>query len=364
MPDLRKIQFSKEKNEEFVRELKHRVNQYFRNKNISTKANTAMVIKTIAMVSFFLIPYGILVSGRVESLYFHYLLWVCIGLGVGGIGMSVMHDANHGAYSKHKAINRIIGRFIDLVGGNAPNWKIQHNVLHHTYTNIYGLDTDLGAGSVLRLSPQQKRRKIHKYQFIYAWFLYSFMTLVWMTIKDYAQMIEFKKKNLTSNNHNRSFWLEYTLMIVIKGFYYSYMVLIPILILPFAWWQVLLGVVLMQLTTGFVLATTFQLAHIMPETTLDLPKEKEFLEENWIVHQLKTTTNFAKKNWLISWYIGGLNFQIEHHLFPNICHIHYKKISKIVEETSKEYNITYNNIPTLFGALYHHAVVLRRLGRV
>ena len=164
--NIQTIQFSREKNAEFVKELKHRVNQYFKEKGISKHANFSMVFKTVCMVAILVVPYSFMMSGLISSIWIHYLMWVIMGIGVSGIGMSVMHDANHGAYSKNRTINRIIGRFIDLVGGNATNWKMQHNVLHHTYTNIHGLDQDIKAGAVLRLSPEQKRYKIHKYQHI------------------------------------------------------------------------------------------------------------------------------------------------------------------------------------------------------
>jgi linoleoyl-CoA desaturase len=357
------IQFSREKNAEFVAELKRRVNQYFKEKGISKQANFTMVLKTISMIALLLVPYALMMFGVVSNIWAHYLMWAIMGLGVSGIGMSVMHDANHGAYSKSRTINRVIGRFIDLVGGNATNWKIQHNLLHHTYTNIHGLDQDINAGVVLRLSPEQKRRKFHKYQHIYAWFLYGLMTLPWMTVKDFFQMVEFRNKNL-NKGRSRKFWQEYTLMVAIKIFYYSYMLVLPIIILPFAWWQIILGFVLMHYVTGGTLATIFQLAHVMPETMNKLEIVDNSMEENWFVHQLETTTDFARNNWLISWYIGGLNFQVEHHLFPNICHVHYKRLSQIVEETAREYGVVYNNIPSMMRALIEHGKVLKRLGTV
>jgi len=358
---IQPIQFSNDKNAAFVKELKHRVNQYFKEKGISKKANFSMVFKTIVMVALLVIPYGIMMANVTSNIWINYLLWAIMGLGVGGIGMSVMHDANHGAYSKNKTVNRIVGRFIDLVGGNATNWKIQHNLLHHTYTNIHGLDQDLNAGVVLRLSPDQKRYRIHKYQHIYAWFLYGLMTLPWMTIKDFLQMNEFRKKNL-NKGRSRKFWKEYSLMVAIKMFYYTYIIVLPILFLPSAWWQILVGFVVMHYVTGAILATTFQLAHVMPKTMSPFDIKDNSMEANWFVHQLETTTNFAKNNWLISWYIGGLNFQVEHHLFPNICHVHYKKLSSIVEETAKEYGIVYHNIPTMAKALLEHGRMLKTLG--
>ena len=362
MKDISKIRFSKEKDSEFVKELKLRVNNYFQEKGITRFANPAMVVKTIAMFSMLFVPYFLMIFGVVSNVWLVMICWVAIGLAVAGIGMSVMHDANHGAYSRHKLVNKILGRMIDLVGGNATNWKIQHNLLHHTFTNINDIDGDIDAGALMRFNKDQRWYKFHKYQHLYAWVLYGLMTIQWMTYKDFFQMIRFRKQNL-DKAVKRAFWKEYTIMVLIKMFYYTYMVIIPIIVLPFAWWQVVLFVLLMQFTTGFTLATTFQLAHVMPNTEFLVPDKNFSLEDNWTVHQLKTTTDFAQNSKLISWYIGGLNFQVEHHLFPNICHIHYKKIAKIVEETSKEYGIIYNKIPTMFQALKEHALLLKKLGK-
>ncbi len=362
MKDIYKIKFQKEKDSEFVRELKLRVNTYFKEKKITRFANPAMVVKTIMMFTLLFTPYFLMIFGIVANVWLVMFCWILIGLAVAGIGMSVMHDANHGAYSKHKWVNKFLGRTIDLVGGNATNWKIQHNLLHHTFTNMNDIDGDIDAGILMRFNKGQKRIFFHRFQHFYAWALYGVMTIQWMTYKDFFQMLRFRKQNL-DRGVKRAFWKEYSIMVIGKLFYYTYMVIIPIIVLPFAWWQVVFFVVLMQFTTGFTLATTFQLAHVMPNMEFPYVKKNLTMEENWTVHQLQTTTDFAQENILLSWYIGGLNFQVEHHLFPNICHIHYKKIAKIVEETATEYNIVYNKIPTMFGALYEHAKLLRHLGK-
>lgn len=361
MNEIFKINFSKEKDADFAKELKKRVNLYFKEKGISRHANFAMVFKTIAMLLILYVPYFVLISGIITNFWLALFCWIVIGLGVAGVGMSVMHDANHGAYSKHKYVNKFIGRILDIIGGNATNWKIQHNLLHHTYTNIEGVDTDLEGGALLRFNEEQKWRKIHRFQHLYAWVLYAFMTIRWMTVKDFIQPFHYKKAKL-NKSVKRPFWTEYMLMVGIKAFYYAYMYVIPMLFLPFAWWQILIFFACMQFTTGFVLATTFQLAHVVPETTFPQPNNKLSMEENWMVHQLKTTADFARNSKLISWYIGGLNFQVEHHLFPNICHIHYKKLSKIVEETAKEFGVVYNEVPTMWQAIKGHAKLLKTLG--
>ena len=362
MKEIFKIKFSKTKDAEFVTELKLRVNNYFQEKGISRFANTAMVSKTIIMFSVLLLAYFIMILGVVTNFWLVLLCWAVIGSAIAGIGMSVMHDANHGAYSKHKWVNRLLGRVIDLVGGNATNWKIQHNLLHHTFTNLNDIDGDIDAGALMRFNKGQKRYFFHRFQHIYAWALYGLMTMQWMTYKDFFQMARFRKENI-DRAVKRPFWREYTLMVIIKLFYYTYMVVIPMIVLPFAWWQILYFIFVMQFVSGFTLATTFQLAHVMPSTVFPELNDDLTMEENWTVHQLKTTSDFAQNSKLISWYVGGLNFQVEHHLFPNICHIHYNKIATIVEQTAKDYDINYLKIPTMFEALKQHASLLKDLGK-
>ena len=358
------LRFKNDKDADFATELKRRVNQYFTENNISKHANFSMVLKTITVIAMLYVPYFLMLMGMITNLWLGYALWIFMGLGVAGIGMCVMHDANHGAYSKHKWVNKLLGRMLDVVGGNATNWKIQHNLLHHTFTNIAGLDGDINTQDVMRFAPDQAQKKHHKYQHFYAWFLYGFMTIQWLAAKDFRQMVEFHKKYIKGNKTmSRGLWQEYTLLVLGKIFYYSYMIVIPMIFFPFAWWQVLIGVFLMQYTTGFILASTFQLAHVMPSTEFLKPEENQsMVSKNWYVHQLETTTDFAHNSKLVTWYVGGLNFQVEHHLFPNICHIHYNKIAAIVEKTANDYNVAYHKLPTLADALSEHWKHLKHMG--
>jgi linoleoyl-CoA desaturase len=314
------------------------------------------------MLLIYFVPYSVLIFSGIENTLVIFGMWLIMGFGMAGIGLSVMHDANHGSYSKNKKVNQILGRvLLSVLGGSANNWKIQHNVLHHTYTNVDGMDEDIDPGKPLRFTPHKQKRKAHKYQHLYAWFLYGLMTIMWATTKDFKQVIRYNKKGLLNKKHKsyRSYLWD---IIFVKVFYYLYALVIPLLLIPAAWYIIVIGFIMMHFIAGLLLAVIFQSAHVMPSSEFPAPDKDGNLENSWAVHQLFTTTNFSPKSRIFSWFIGGLNYQVEHHIFPNICHVHYKEISPIVRMTALEYGLPYNTIPNFVIAIREHFKMLRKLG--
>ncbi len=346
---------------DFTAILNKRVNEYFKKNEVTKHANSEMVIKSMIMFSLYFVPYALIVSSAVTGMGWLILLSVIMSLGLAGIGLSVMHDANHGAYSNKKWLNTLIGYSLNLIGANAFNWKMQHNVLHHSYTNVDGEDEDISPRGVLRLSPHSNWKRLHKYQHIYAWFLYGLMTISWMVFKDFERIIRYHKTGLAKKN-NAHIGKEWAILIATKIVYVSYIFVVPVMVTALTWWQILIGIFIMHYITGFILAIIFQPAHVIEGTEYPLPDESNTLENNWTVHQLLTTTNFSNNSRWFSWYIGGLNFQIEHHLFPNVCHVHYRNISGIVRETANEYGLPYKSTRTFAEALGMHARLLKTLG--
>lgn len=357
------IKFSKPETGDFYSVLTRRVNDYFVQKNISRHANAAMIIKTIAMLAFYFIPYLLIVTATVTHPWMVLLMWCLAGLGVSGIGLSVMHDANHGSYSRNPKVNALLGYSLNLLGGNVMNWKLQHNVLHHSFTNVEGFDEDIESRKVLRFSPHQPLYKHHRYQYIYAWVLYSVMTILWITMKEFRQLARWKNDGIIEAQ-GRTYKGIMAELIASKTFYYGYALVLPLLLSPVAWWVTLSGFILMHLISGLILAMVFQPAHVVPSSEYPLPDNQGNIENTWAIHQLLTTSNFAPTNRLLCWYVGGLNFQVEHHLFPNVCHIHYKKISSIVKDTAQEFGLPYYELPTFRSALQAHGSQLYNLGRL
>lgn len=336
---------------------------HFKENGTNIYGNRKMYSKTIFMLALYFVPYFFVIFGGIESNWLMLGLWVIMGVGMAGIGLSVMHDANHGSYSRNKKVNSILGRLLlGALGGSANNWKIQHNVLHHTYTNVDGMDEDIDPGKSLRFTPHKKRLKAHRYQHLYAWFLYGLMTMMWSTTKDFKQVKRYDTKGLL-NKKEKSYGGYLRDIILVKVVYYLYVLVLPLVIMPQAWLIILIGYVVMHFIAGLLLAVIFQSAHVMPSSDFPEPDIEGNLENSWAVHQLYTTTNFAPGSKIFSWYIGGLNYQIEHHIFPNICHIHYKDISPIVKQTALEYGLPYNSIPNFVTAIKEHFVMLRELGR-
>ena len=358
--DKPKVKFNTKNNPEFFQTVRARVNKHFKDNKITKQANGAMKFKTVFMVSLYLIPLILMLVGIVTNLWMVILMWAIMGFGMSGIGLSVMHDANHGSYSTNKNVNNALGFLVNIIGGYHINWKIQHNVLHHTYTNIDGYDEDI-AKPVMRFSPNQERKPIYRYQIFYAPFLYGIMTIYWFISKDIEQLFRYHKRDLL---RPQGITIRKAVASVIfnKIWYAIIFIVLPIMLIPIAWWQVVIGFLLMHFISGITLAFVFQPAHVVGETEFYEVDENNSVENNWAIHQLRTTSNFANNSTLFSWYVGGLNFQIEHHLFPNICHIHYKNISSIVKATALEFNLPYHHHNTFARALKSHFVLLNDLG--
>ncbi len=359
--NYRPVKFSRNISKDFHQTLRKRVQSYFKEEGISTYGNYKMVIKTLVIFSMYAIPYVFVASGLITNIWLYVGAWALMGLGTAAIGMGIMHDAVHGSYSKYPIVNKIVGHVLNLAGGFVTTWKVQHNRLHHSFTNIEGHDHDIDAGDLLRFSIHQKRHYLHRFQFIYAWFLYGLMTVSWITAKDFKQLKEFWEQGFLGRDEKKYRNLRFRL-ILHKIFYYAITLALPLIFAPFAWYVTVPLFLMMHFIAGLILSSVFQMAHVMPECEFPLPDDNNNLEENWAVHQLQTTANFSPNSKIMSWFLGGLNYQIEHHLFPNICHVHYPKISKIVEKTAREFNIPYNVQPTFVHALASHTKLLYALG--
>ena len=356
---MKVAKFDNTHSKEFLVDLRSSIDDYFKKHNKTRFGNANMVFKTVFMFTIYFVPYFLIVSNLVSSSLVYWLLWVLMGIGTAGIGLSVMHDANHGAYSKNKLVNRLLGISLNLLGGSAKNWKIQHNRLHHTYTNIHDMDPDISPMGLLRFSPKAELKKIHKYQYIYAWLLYGLMTFSWATTKEFKQLNDFLKHKVIGKKEYRSLMIE---MVAWKVIYYAYIFVIPFFLGNISFWFWVLCFMSMHYVAGLILSTIFQTAHVMPDC--DYPEVKKgTIENNWAIHQLETTSNYAPKSKLFSWFVGGLNFQIEHHLFPNVCHVHYKALSKIVKRKSEEHDLPYYTYKSYFKALSEHTKMLKQLGK-
>ena len=280
------------------------------------------------------------------------------GLLLVAIAFNVMHDACHGSYSDRKWINSFMGLSMNALGGNAYLWKIKHNIIHHTYTNIEGVDDDIANGFLLRQTPHQRWRPIHRFQFLYMFFLYAISTIVWAFGTDF---LKYFTKKIHKTPINRIGWKEHVLFWASKAAYVFVYALLPMYLLGWEAW--LVGFLIIHATMGLALSIVFQLAHAVEKTTFyDASEGDKAFPTEWAVHEIKTTANFAPTNKVISWLTGGLNFQIEHHLFPHVSHVHYPALSKIVRRQCEAFGLPYHYYPTMGKAILSHISLMKTLG--
>jgi len=356
-----KVQFDQKKLAQFYPELRRRVDEYFKTHQISKHANWAMVAKTTLFISLLVGSYVAVLSGYFQSAWVLISICAFIGFLVALIGMNVSHDALHGAYSSNKWVNKYLGMIFNFVGANDYVWKTKHNMVHHTYTNIHDHDDDITFPSIVRVDAHQKKKWIHRYQHYYVFLLYPLTTLSWVFMNDYQN---FFRKNYGSYDNTIKPKVELVRLFGYKVLYLFMFIALPIMVLDLPWYATIIGFVVLHIFEGTTLALVFQMAHLVEPTQFPEPSHDGQLEHNWAVHQLKTTANFSTHSRIASFLCGGLNQQIEHHLFPKICHIHYRKIGPIVKQTAEEFQLPYYECKNFFTALQSHARLMKKLGRV
>ena len=362
-----KVTFKGIKNKNFITELRKSVDEYFSSNGIKKTGNQKLFTKTIIITALGPILYGlglwngynVLNGAAALPLVFTYLAFLVLGLFHALAGFNIMHDANHGSFSSNAKVNSWMGNVISFMGSHAHIWKYKHNVVHHTYTNINEIDDDIAKWPIMRMSPDQKRLKHHKLQSVYMWFLYAISTIYWIYVNDFAKFFTGKIFTSTMPKFPTSekiiFWITKVAYFIVYG-------IVPVIAL--GWFHGLMVLLTLHVILGVAISVVFQLAHCVEEVDF-VPGTSEGLTEvgeEWAVHQIATTEDFSTKSKIWTWLLGGLNFQVEHHLFPNISHIHYPDIHQIVKRKCEEFNITFNEYPTFLAALSSHVKHMHQLG--
>ena len=355
---MSKITFNNSNNE-FFQSLKCSVDGYFKDNNIKKTGDWRLFSKTIILIGSAVVIYACLMLVSMPVLP-ALLLCAVSGFLYSCIGFSVMHDANHGSYSPNQKLNDFMGLSANALGASSYFWKQKHNIIHHTYTNIDGIDDDIAKSPIIRQCESQKWVPAHKVQHLYLLPIYALSSIFWIFFMDFTKY--FGRKiytteawKLSAKNHI-VFWIT-------KLHYAIFFIAIPVFVWGWAGW--LVGFLVANAAMGLSLSLVFQLAHVVENTEFEhIPMDTtKHIESAWAEHQIKTTANFAMDNKTISWFVGGLNYQIEHHLFPRVSHVHYPAISKLVQAKCKEYNLPYNQYRTMSQALASHFRVMRGLGK-
>ncbi len=341
----------------FFADLKSQVDAFFLRTGRRPQGGRALHLQTAIMLAWLAASYALLMFAHVHA-WQAALLAVSLGLAVAGVGFNVMHDANHGSYSPSARVNRAMGFTLDLIGGSSYLWRYKHNVLHHSYTNIAGADTDGDASVLLRFAPAQPLRRFHRYQYLYAWLLYAVFALKWWFADDFRELITGR---IGGEAYPRPTSRALAGTLLGKALFFGWAFVLPALLHPTLWLVPLW--LLASATTGLVLATVFQLAHCVGEAAHYDARRVQRIPMEWAAHQVTSTVDFAPRNRLLRWYIGGLNYQVEHHLFTRVCHTWYPELTRIVEQVCRDHGVPYRSQPTLRSALAANVRYLRQLGR-
>lgn len=344
----------------FLHALRQRVDAYFETTGRSKRDNPRMYFKTATILAWFFGAYFVLLFA-VHTWYLVVPLAIVMGLGLAAIGFNIQHDGGHKSYSKRPWVNKIMALTLDLMGGSSYMWDWKHNSIHHTYTNITGEDDDIDLGFLARLTPHQKHYWFHRLQGFYLWVLYGFLAIKWHFVDDFYQLATAR---IAGKKIPRPKGADLVVFIAGKALFFTMAFVIPMLLHPV--WAVLLTYAIAAFVSGIVLSVVFQLAHCVEGAQfpmpIDVPPERR-MQTGWAVHQVQTTVDFSRGNPVMSWFVGGLNYQIEHHLFPKICHVHYPSLSKVVEEVCQEFGVKYAAHRTFFSAIASHYRWLVLMGR-
>ena len=343
----------------FFQSLKEAVDNYFTEKGIQKTGDSRLYIKTIVLLLLAIALYGSVVFLSL-SVWMIVIFSCLLGFTSACIGFNIMHDANHGSYSPDQRINNLLGLTLNALGGNSFIWKFKHNIIHHTYPNVDGMDDDIAKSPFIRMCSTQRWMPAHRLQHIYTPVLYAISSMIWVLFQDFEKYFRRKINNTPLADMKTSdhvvFWIS-------KAFYITTFIVLPVILMGWTNW--LLFFMSMHIGLGFTLAIVFQLAHVVEETTFEYAPTDETtrIENEWAIHQVKTTSDFSPESPVISWLVGGLNYQVEHHLFPRVSHIHYPALSKIVKEKCEAFDLPYNCVPTLRKAVASHFRLIRLLGK-
>jgi len=345
-------------NPAFYTSLKTAVDRYFKQNGKRKTGNIQLYSKSILLILLAGCLYSILLVAPMTPVL-RILVSLVFGFVLACIGFNIMHDANHGSYSSRKWVNETLGLTLNALGGNSFIWKQKHNIIHHTYTNIDGVDDDIAKSPFIRMCRSQQWVPAHRLQHLYTPVLYALSSMIWILFQDFEKYF---RRKIVDRPLPKMPVSEHVIFWISKIFYLLFYIAIPIVLTGWQSW--LLFFLCMHIGLGLTLSIVFQLAHVVEETTFDSASgDAKQIENEWAIHQVNTTANFSADNRIISWFVGGLNYQIEHHLFPRVSHVHYPALSRLVQAECNAFHLPYNTLPTFKSAVNSHFRFIRMLGR-
>lgn len=329
---------------------------YFAHQGIEKTGNAQLFRKAVIVLALFIASYALMFWLPSPI---NWLAWVAHGVATALVGFNVMHDGAHESFSKSRLLNRLAALTFNVVGSNRHYWAQKHNRNHHSFTNMDNVDEDIDAFGLIRMSPHQTHRWFHRFQHFYVWFLYPFTSFFWFFVLDFKALATQKigQRNF-SKRFERAEYIEFWAS---KALYLLLYIGLPLMFLTGK--QVLWGFIALHAVLGFLFAIVFQMAHMMDKAEFPEVGGNGEMQDEWAIHQLRTTVNFAPKSRFLTWALGGLNYQTEHHLFPRISHVHYPALHEALKPTLAELKIPVRVYPTLKSALLGHYYHLRNLSQ-
>ncbi len=352
---MNRISFKRDETDQvFLNTLKTRVNQYFKENNLQKTGNKTSIGKALFLLLVYLIAFVALFFST--SLLQAYICYAAMGVLTIFVALNIAHDAAHSTFSSKKWINKSILYTFDFLGASGYLWKLKHVYSHHLHVNIPNMDADIKQSNLVRIFPNAPFLKFHRFQYLYMPLLYAFYTLVWLCFRDFR---DFFQTDISGKPHHQHPKREYVKLFLGKFIFFGRMLLLPYLLLPFSFGQIFLGFVLFHMCASYTVALALISAHVGEHSVYPAPNENGKMEQSWVRHQIVTTSDFATNNRLITHLFGGFTHHVVHHVFPNICHIHYPKLTPILIQTCREFGMPYQCTPTLGGAVMSHFKFLK-----
>ena len=351
------IKYAGKDSSALYRDLKRIKTLYFSLNHISRFGNSRLLIKAFILLSITATAYYLtLTATSYLVLQFSYFI---LGAACVVIGMTFGHDAAHHCLTGNKKTDDALFEIIfGLQGINGYMWRVRHNNSHHPFPNVHEYDSDLEISSLLFLDTTRQKKWIHLYQHVYAPFLYMFFSLMWIF---YIDFILFRKKQLANMEviHHRR--IELIKLLVFKFLTLAIFLFIPLALSPLPGFLIVLSFVVMHLINSMLLTFTFFISHHVGETTYASPANNS-IDTSWLERQIAATMDFHAESKVANLIFGGFNAHLAHHLFPDVCHIHYPVLSSLIKQSLKEHNIKYNSL-NFFKAVWSHLTLLKRLPR-
>ena len=360
MTSAKRVRFrSNQRKDDFIKDLRGRVNEYFERTGKSQYANTEMYIKTVVAVTAWIATYAVIVSDVLSGSFWTLAAgYTFLGYVNIFIAFNIMHDATHEAYSADKRVNKILGYSMDFIGGNQYLFRRMHGA-HHGYVNIKGIDVTMESHGMFRFTPDEPWKPFHRYQHYYTFVLYALAMIHWVLVKDFKWMFgEAHIGNQKNIQHPKS---EMITLVIGKAVYYGLTLIIPLFVLSAAWWQVLLAWVILHIMPGLTFALMFQVTHVYDGTTYPKPDDAGNIENNYALHVVETTADFSRHNKFGTWLMGGINIHVMHHILPTVCHVHYAELTDILVATCEDHGIEYQHNESFWIALKKHYKILKHL---